>query len=130
MNRSAAFRRTCLIGYWLLIFVLTHTPDIDGLPGARWLMHPFDFAVHACVYGGWAALWWWVLAARGSRVRGRMAAGILAGGAAYGIFDEMTQALVSREPSVGDFLADVAGVALVLLFFGWWFNRRLRGQID
>lgn len=126
VNRSPAFRRACLVAYWTCIFVLTHWPDIDDLPGADWLLRPGDTFAHFCAYAGWAAMWCWVLRARGTPIRGRVALGVLAGGAGYGVFDELTQTLVARDPAVSDFMADMAGVSFVLLLFGWWSSRPVR----
>ena len=47
---------------------------------------------------------------------------VLVGIAILGIFDEVTQPLVSRQASVGDFAADVAGILAVTAL---WISRRL-----
>jgi VanZ family protein len=42
----------------------------------------------------------------------------------YAAADELTQLLVGRTASVGDWLADAAGAALGLAFFAAWPPRR------
>jgi hypothetical protein len=119
LNRSQAFRRYWLIAYWAFIFFLTHWPNVDDFPGARWLPVDSDLVVHFSMYAGWAAAWWWLLAGRGVQLPGRVVSRLLAGAAAYGIFDELTQALVGRDPELGDLLMDMAGVVTALLLLSW-----------
>lgn len=126
LSRSAAFRRYVLIGYWAGIFVLTHWPKIEDFPGAGWLPDRFDLFVHFCMYGGWVVMWWWVLAGDRALVGRRAVAGLLLGGAVYGVFDEVSQAVVGRSPDVIDWMADLTGMAVGLLLLGWWSRRRAR----
>lgn len=39
---------------------------------------------------------------------------LIIGGLAYAIFDESTQAIVSREPDIGDFCCDMVGILSAL----------------
>jgi hypothetical protein len=126
LDRSAAFRRRWLIGYWAFIFFLTHWPNVDDFPGAGWLPVDSDLVVHFCIYAGWAAAWCWVLAGRGVRISGGVAFPVLAGGAAYAVFDELTQELVGRTAQLGDFAMDMAGVTAALLLLGWWMSCKAR----
>jgi VanZ family protein len=115
-----------LLLYWTAIFALTHWPEIDRY-GPSWKPPYFDKVVHFCMYAGWATVWCWVLSAGGQQVRNRAVYWLLAGGAAYAIFDEVSQAVVDRDPSVGDFAADVLGIVLATAVFQWWQQRRAAG---
>jgi VanZ family protein len=92
------------------MYFLTHWPEVDRFRfRPEWPFPGFDKVVHALLYSGWIVLWWWVLSAGGRRVS-RSAMGWLAvGAAAYGIFDEVTQAIVGRQPDPLDFACDMLG---------------------
>ncbi len=111
--------------YWAAMFGLTHLPEIDRfLPSAGWRVPHLDKVVHLGLYAGWACLWWWVLAGTERRRVGASAMGwILAGGVVWAAFDELTQAIVGRQPSVWDFLCDVLGLGLALLALAAWQRR-------
>lgn len=125
LHPPAGVRRVFLIGYWLGIFLLTHWPRIEDFPRPSWLFPHFDLVVHFCLYAGWTAACVWMLAGEGRWPRRGAGRWVAAGGAAYGIFDELTQHLVGRGAEVGDFLADMTGVVMALLLLGWW-SRRLK----
>lgn len=120
-------RKWVLILYWIVIFSLTHWPDIDRFrPEGGWPIDN-DRVVHALAYGGWAVLWFWVLAAGGRRVSRGAVAWIVIGGSAYAAFDEMTQAIVDRHPDIVDFACDALGLWVTLaLMMGWQRWRELR----
>lgn len=122
---SRAVRRSCVIGYWIAIYSLTHWPEIDRfVPGARWMPPNSDKLVHACIYGGWTVMWWWLLAGNGRRI-GQAAIGwIIVGGVAYGIFDETTQAIVARTPDILDWTCDMVGIALASTVLYAWQKRQ------
>lgn len=116
------FRRWVLVAYWTLIYFSTHWPDIDRFKmGVEW---PSDKLVHAMLYAGWAALWWWVLAGSRGRVTKAAAIWLLVGAAGYGIFDELTQAIVGRQPDVLDFSCDMLGAAGVVFVLYFWQKRQ------
>ena len=121
-------RRLILILWWVGMLVATHWPDIDQYAPdrVRHLRH-FDKVVHLSLYLGWALLWAWVLSAGGRLVSRRSLAVLFVGGALYGILDETTQAFVRRQPDIGDWACDLAGLAMalaIIIFHG----RRIRGR--
>lgn len=123
---SLQTRRWILIGYWAAIFLLTHWPDLDRIAqGSRWRFANSDKVVHASFYATWIVLWWWLLKATGRHGQRATAAWLLVGAAAYGIFDELTQGIVGRQPDVMDFACDVFA-ALVTLVVLMILNRRQR----
>jgi VanZ family protein len=88
------------------------------LPSAIFLFAGIDKLFHAVTYGILALLLLWAL----PRTARRPALLAMALASAYGVSDELHQALVpGRSPDVVDWLADTAGAALAL---GWW---RVRG---
>ncbi len=108
------------------MFGLTHVPEIDRfLPSSGWRVPHFDKMVHFVMYAGWSSLWWLVLTEGGrSRPRASAVGWIVAGGVAWAAFDELTQAIVGRHPSLWDFLCDVLGVGLALAVLATWQRRR------
>lgn len=110
------------------MFFLTHWPRVDDFADRRWLFEGFDKLVHFCLYAGWVVAWCWLLAA-GGRPLGRAAVGwLIAGGAAYAFVDEMTQAIVGRQPDILDFACDMAGAAAALALVYFWPRRRPAGR--
>lgn len=115
---SHAHRRWVLLAYWAIIFLLTHWPEIERLaPG--WRPPHFDKFVHACMYAGWVMVWWWVLSAGGRPVSRAAANWLALGGLVYAIFDEATQALVDRVPSLSDLAADLIGILCAITLLQW-----------
>ena len=98
------------LSYWAVLFVLTHTPPAKMPPGpaSDKLMHFMAYLVLSFLLG--TTLY---LAVPGQRRR--MPLLVLLAGAAYGAFDELTQPLSGRACELGDWLADLAGVATVAL---------------
>jgi hypothetical protein len=98
------------------MFVATHWPDIDRFkPDTGWPIPFFEVVMHAGVYAGWVVMWWWVLRTHGRQLSGAATTWIMAGGAAYGAFDELTQALVNREPTMPDFTCNVVGILIAIV---------------
>jgi len=126
---SPPVRRWVLAGYWTLIYFLTHWPDMGRfrMPSG-WLSSNADKLVHASFYAGWVVLWWWVLAAGRGRVSRAAAIWLAVGAAAYAAFDELTQAIVGRQPDILDFAFDMLGVLLALSVLWLWQRRRLAAQ--
>jgi VanZ family protein len=119
MDRPRWVRLWTLLGFWAAMFALTHWPELDDLlPDADWLPMS-DKIIHFTMFAGWMTAWWWLLSASRPRVGGVLLAKVLAGGACYAAFDELTQALVARDPDLSDWLADLAGMsaALVVLLY-------------
>ena len=122
----ARHRRWVLLAYWTLMFALTHWPGLDDLVTVpQWIPHA-DKYVHFGMYAGWMVTWWWVLAGRRWPVNRQAFTWALAGGAAYAIFDELTQIIVSRDCEVGDWLADVGGMTTAMLMLMSWQQFRAR----
>lgn len=110
---SSSLGRWVLAAYWVSIYFLTHWPDVDRFTqGVDW---PSDKVVHAGMYAGWAFLWWRVLGAALKPVPRAAVIWLLVGAAGYGVFDELTQAIVGRQPDVWDFACDMLGAGGVLL---------------
>ena len=112
--------------YWVVMFVATHWPEIEKY-GPRWQIPHFDKLVHAGLYAGWVVVWWWLLSRGGRAVSGAAINWLVLGGAAYGVFDETTQAIVGRSPAIGDFAADVAGLIAATVVLQLWQGRRRAG---
>jgi VanZ family protein len=107
-----------IAGLWLpvagmmgLLFYVSSRSDVPAMPsGWDKLLHLGAYGLLGllslrAVHGGWGRL----------TVAGSVGAVLLAGG--YGIFDELHQSRVAgRHASVGDWLADLAGVLLALVF--------------
>jgi len=126
LSRSQRSRRLGLILYWTLIYFMTHWPRVEDFPGIHWLPEWFDSVVHFCFYTGWAAMWWWVLAGWRGSISVRAAGWLVLGGAVYAVFDELTQAIVGRDPEMSDFLCDTAGVMVTLLVLSGYSRWRSR----
>lgn len=107
-----------LILYWIGIFTLTHTPHIERFRPERWHFKHEDRVVHYLLYAGWAWCWRALLLATRGRVTRPDLAWIVAGGAAYGVFDELTQPLVGRTAELADWLCDLAGLLTVAVVWG------------
>ncbi|TWU24030.1 VanZ like family protein [Novipirellula galeiformis] len=99
-----------LVGYWLLIFVLTHLP-------AESLKPPKvnDKLAHFLAYGGLGMLMCYVTTS--DRVIKRFGS-IAAIGMTYAALDEYTQSFVEgRYSDPYDFLADAAGLCTAILVY-------------
>ncbi len=104
-----------LVVYWVVMFGMTHWPEIQELSPGLSRIPGFDKYVHFAMYTGWAIAWAWVLTAfQRPLTRGRVLA-IALGGACYAVFDELTQALVDRDPEWLDLCVDILGIATGLL---------------
>jgi VanZ family protein len=123
MNRAVSRdrRRWLLILYWIAMFLATHWPDIDRYAPEQMRAVPhLDKLVHFGMYAGWMLMWGWLLSAGGRRIASAVKVWLLVGGAAWGAFDELTQAFVDRQPSVGDFACDLAGITAALVLLTLW----------
>mgnify|MGYP000420007826 CR=1 FL=1 len=116
--RSPALRRAVLIVHWVGMFVLTHTPYIERFRPEHWRFKYEDRVAHFLLYAVWAWCWRGLLMASRGRVTRTDLAWIVAGGAAYGILDELTQPLVGRTAELADWLCDLAGLATATLLGG------------
>jgi VanZ family protein len=101
------------IAYWVLAFTLTHTPpkNTPDLPGSDKTKHFLGYLVLAFLIG----TTWYLAFPRRRRLMPLMVVVIAA---AYGAFDEVTQAYVGRTPDLHDWYADMLGAlaAAALLF--------------
>jgi VanZ family protein len=101
--------RIAFVAYWITLFVLTHLPRLPAYPGPRYK----DKFAHAAAYALLASL---AMAAWpvGRRSAARSAVVWLAVLSSYAAVDELLQPLVGRSCTLGDWLADTAGVALAV----------------
>lgn len=110
---AATIWRGLLAGYWLALFVGTHLPPtFPGLPGDN-----SDKLVHAAAF---AVLAWLLATAWQSsvgRLNGRHLRFTWLAVVLYSAADELTQLLVGRSATLGDWLADAVGAALGLVIF-------------
>jgi VanZ family protein len=108
--------KALLAGYWIVLFTATHLPrDFPALPSDR-----FDKVVHAAAY----AILAWLVAKAWEKSAGRLTGRHLRFAwfalVVYAAFDELTQLLVGRYASFGDWLADCVGAALGFVVFAAW----------
>ena len=104
-----------LFGYWALMYVGTHWPEIERYkPGTGWWIPHFGLVVHMSLYGLWGALWWWLLTRREQGASYGVYWAIVWGGLAYAMFDEATQLLIGRSGKLSDVLIDVIAVAIAV----------------
>jgi dipeptide/tripeptide permease len=108
-SAAARVRRwiaAALLGYWCLIFTLTHIPVVPtGLPAHS------DKVTHLLMYLGLGFLlaWWFHNA---GRVGVRLFVTVLFIAAVYAAIDELLQKPVGRTADIRDSLADVAGAII------------------
>ena len=108
------------------MFVATHWPDIDRYkPETGWPIPKIGAVMHISVYVGWVAMWWWLLSAGGRPVGRSAITWLIIGGSAYAIFDELTQAIVARDPAIADFLYNLVGIVTAIAVLRAWQRRRL-----
>jgi len=111
---NTVVRRWIFLAYWLLMFIGTHIPRLEGVDTSVFRIPHADKVMHFCMFAGWMCLSWWLLRPPGGRPSRRALAGALLAGALYAAFDELTQSLVGRDTSLGDFFADIAGMLAAL----------------
>ncbi len=105
------------------MFISTHLPKVPAIVPD---IHNIDLVAHFIMYGGWAALCWWVLADDRGQVSWSWIIRLMIIVAVYAAFDEATQALVGRTPAINDYLTNLGGVGLVLLILQAWSRREGR----
>ena len=97
--------RRALVGYWLLLFGLTHTPRLPQPPDVEGI----DKIGHFIAYGLLAILflaWLHLRGAAGWRAYGLTLAVLVV----YGVLDELLQYPVGRSTELFDWYADVLGI--------------------
>lgn len=113
---SKSLSKCGLSAYWFAMFVATHWPEINRYkPDTGWPIPKFELVAHVGVYAIWTVMWWWMLRAHGRPLKGATAAWVTIGGVVYGIFDELTQALVDRTPSIKDLMSNFAGILIAIV---------------
>lgn len=125
--RSPKTRRAVrwLIGYWLLLVILTHWPS--PWPNVHEPKY-FDKVVHFSFYCVLASLALNALALRTETAPGAMrCAVVLAGLVAFGLLDEATQPLTHRDFDWFDWLADSLGALTGIAAYNYW---RPRGRMS
>jgi VanZ family protein len=112
LPRSSWLRRSlslALAAYWLLIFILTHTPapDLPRVPVNDKLEHFLAYGL----LGGLLYLTAWSRRPNWNRLGGF----VWIVGLSYGAIDEWLQLLVGRDCELNDWLADAAAVTIAVL---------------
>ena len=112
MKWTASTRRRVLriifVAYWITLFGLTHLPKLPAYPGPRYKDKLAHAAAYALLTG--LALGAWQAAGRSAARSAVVWFAVLSG---YAAIDELLQTLVGRSCTLGDWLADTTGVALV-----------------
>jgi VanZ family protein len=101
--------RAVFVAYWITLFGVTHLPKLPHYPGPRYK----DKIAHAAAYAllaGLAVGAWRV--GQGSAARSAAVWFVVL--AVYAAVDELLQPLVGRSCTLGDWLADTAGVAVAV----------------
>ncbi len=107
-----------LPAYWIFLFFSTHLPKLQ-LPGPP----RADKHVHFIAFGLLAFLFWRFFQVSGPLSAGFVwRAGIILG--FYAALDEYLQQFVGRGTEWGDFLADLAGIVVVLTVLEVFRRRR------
>jgi VanZ family protein len=102
------------VGYWVILFALTHVPPHDRLSIA---VNHLDKVVHFVLYAGLTCLGGY---SHRIRYRKLSVASLVSWGVIYAAFaawDEWSQGWIGRIPSLGDWVADVAGIAVGTAFW-------------
>ncbi|MBW3598597.1 MAG: VanZ family protein [Planctomycetes bacterium] len=102
-----------LAAYWLLLFVVTHTPHVPQVNAPRMT----DKVVHFAGYAGLTFLAAVVILRRSRWSRGAVM-GILLAAMLYGVADELMQIPIpNRSANVWDWVSDCLGAAAGLAIF-------------
>ena len=114
------FRYAVWIGYWIGLFVVMHRPlDSVGPLPFPWA----DKIIHFALYFLLAVLGAWCLRGARGDLTTRFLFGWAVVYAVYGALDEWLQAYAQRTASVGDWLADVCGIAAATAIAAVWQHR-------
>jgi VanZ family protein len=119
------FFRWALPVYWILLFAATHYPAPPGLVP----IPQSDKVMHFVCFGLLGLLFWLYAESGGRRVTARFVWIALVVLAAYAALDEYLQQFVNRVTSLADWLADVAGITVVLLLLELRRRRRSAAQV-
>lgn len=117
--------RWVLLGWWVMMFAVTHWPEIDEFAPSLGRIPHFDKLVHFGMFGAWSMLFLLALAAGRRRLQQSDALLALLIGAVYAAFDEITQGLVDRQPDLVDFTVDMLGITAGLFVYRLLPIRRL-----
>lgn len=113
-----------LIGYWLLLVLLTHWPNPWPKKGEP---NSLDKVIHFSLYAGLAFLATRAVASRQtSRPTRLQFAVIFAVVSAFGLLDEWTQPYTRRDFEWLDWLADILGAASGI--GGYWLRARIHRE--
>ncbi len=111
-----------LPAYWIFLFSATHFPRLEltgPIPKSDKLHHMLAYGLLAFLFWRFAQVFHRPLSPRFVWL-----AGILL--VSYAAADEYLQGFVNRGPDVFDWLADVAGIVLVLGLLEWYRRRQPR----
>lgn len=122
-SSAARWATRWLIGYWLLLVLLTHWPNPwPHVSEPKYL----DKVVHFFIYGVLAGLGLNALLRRDETASVVVRSiGVLAAVTAFGLLDETTQPLTGRDFDWFDWLADSLGALTAIIAYNCW---RLRGK--
>ncbi|HUW84836.1 MAG TPA: VanZ family protein [Phycisphaerae bacterium] len=113
MKWTAVTRRRVLriifVAYWVTLFGLTHLSKLPACPGPHYKDKFAHVAGYALLTGLALAAWH-----AGGRSAARSALVWFAVLSSYAAVDELLQTLVGRSCTLGDWLADMTGVALAV----------------
>lgn len=116
-----------LIGYWLLLVLLTHWPNPWPNKGEP---NSIDKVIHFSLYAGLAFLASRVVATRAGRPTVLKFAVVFAAVSAFGLLDEWTQPYTRRDFDWFDWLADMIGAAAGIGAYCAWRRIVARGFVE
>ena len=121
-RRWEVWYRRALPAYWVFLFCVTHFPNLRlDLP-----LPETDLWAHFVAFGLLGFLFWRFVESYQRPVSARLFQAALPGLVVYAAFDEYLQQFVGRSTAFTDWLADVAGLAVVLIALEYLRRRALR----
>lgn len=100
--------------YWVFLFICTHLP-----PPRPTADTPSDTLMHLAAFAALALLFWRFFDAPHRRQGPHFVWRALLVLGAYAALDELLQGVVGRAPDFADWLANLAGIGLVLSIMEW-----------
>jgi VanZ family protein len=110
--------------YWLVLVGLMHWPRVSAPVAIPQQDKAAHFAAYFLLAAGWIVVW----RARRPSMSFKWLWIWLVLFAGYAAIDEVTQPLTGRDTCLADWLADVGGVAVAMLFGAWMCYRDHQGM--